>query len=99
MARLQQIVGDLGDAEYFASQKNLICQADFIFIDAAKDGILEKRLINNFSQLQFQTHPIFMFDDIRVWNMLAIWRELRWSKLDLTSFGHWTGTGLCESLS
>ncbi|MGH7312141.1 MAG: hypothetical protein ACREJV_03130 [Candidatus Rokuibacteriota bacterium] len=30
------------------------------------------------------------------WNMLAIWREIRMPKLDVTSFGHWSGTGLVE---
>ncbi len=37
-----------------------------------------------------------MFDDIRVWNMLEIWRGIRRPKLDLTSFGHWSGTGLVD---
>lgn len=37
-----------------------------------------------------------LFDDIRVWNMLAIWRGIRRPKLDLTSFGHWSGTGLVD---
>lgn len=40
--------------------------------------------------------PILVFDDIRAWNMLAIWREIRMPKLDLTSFGHWSGTGLVD---
>lgn len=36
------------------------------------------------------------FDDIRLWNMLRIWREIRLPKMDMTSFGPWCGTGLCE---
>jgi hypothetical protein len=37
-----------------------------------------------------------VFDDIRIWNMLRIWREIVRPKLDLTSFGHWTGTGIVD---
>ncbi len=35
-----------------------------------------------------------MFDDIRLMNMVEIWNNLAKPKLDLTSFGHWAGTGL-----
>jgi hypothetical protein len=37
-----------------------------------------------------------MFDDIRLWNMLRTWRTINRPKLDLTSFGHWSGTGLVD---
>jgi hypothetical protein len=37
-----------------------------------------------------------MFDDIRFWNMLRIWRNVAAPKLDITSFGHWSGTGLVD---
>jgi hypothetical protein len=37
-----------------------------------------------------------MFDDTRVLNMIEIWRRLNRPKLDLTSFGHWSGTGLVD---
>ena len=40
--------------------------------------------------------PIGVFDDIRQWTMLAIWRAVQRPKLDLTSFGHWSGTGLID---
>lgn len=45
---------------------------------------------------RFKTAPIVMFDDIRLWNMLAIWWRLDRPKLDLTSFWHWSGTGLVD---
>jgi hypothetical protein len=38
--------------------------------------------------------PVLVFDDTRVRNMLHTWRDVRRPKLDLTSFGHWSGTGL-----
>jgi hypothetical protein len=37
-----------------------------------------------------------MFDDTRLPSMLKFWRELDYPKLDFTSFGHWSGTGLVE---
>ena len=37
-----------------------------------------------------------MFDDIRLLNMIEQWRALPRPKLDLTSFGHWSGTGLVD---
>ena len=72
--------------------------ADFIFSGAAKDGVMEQRFIDNFKPLQFKNAPIVMFDDIRLWKMLKIWRALDRPKLDLTSFGHWSGTGLVDWL-
>jgi len=39
---------------------------------------------------------LVVFDDIRQWNMLKIWRDITRPKIDLTSFGHWTGTGIID---
>ena len=38
----------------------------------------------------------FLFDDIKMHTMLKFWRDLPLPKLDITSFGHWSGTGLAE---
>lgn len=94
--RLAQYVEDVTRREGFDRHRALFQQADLIFLDAAKDGQMEARLVEMFRDMPFQTSPLFVFDDIRVWNMLKIWRHLPWPKLDLTSFGHWTGTGLAE---
>jgi hypothetical protein len=94
--RLEQKLGNLARKEVFQEHQELFRQAGLVFVDATKDEIFEKRLIENVDTLQFETPPLFVFDDVRQWKMLKIWRELRWPKLDLTSFGHWTGTGLCE---
>jgi predicted O-methyltransferase YrrM len=94
--RLQQQVDDLGDRAAVGRHRGLLEGAELIFVDAAKDGKLERRLIENLQSLEFRRPPIVVFDDTRVWNMLAIWQELRWPKMDLTSFGHWSGTGICE---
>jgi predicted O-methyltransferase YrrM len=94
--RLEQMVADLGDAGVFEEHRTLLEQTDLFFVDASKDGSLERRLIRHLNSINYRKPPIVLFDDIRVWNMLAIWHELEWPKLDLTSFGHWSGTGICE---
>ena len=94
--KLGQIVADLGDPEQCARHSSLLCEADLVFVDAAKDGILERKILGNFSGMNFRGTPILVFDDIRLWNMLRIWREIRLPKMDMTSFGHWCGTGFCE---
>lgn len=94
--RLVQVLDDLQQPEIVEKHRELFESADFIFIDAAKDGVMEQRFIENLKPLNYRKSPIVMFDDIRVWNMLRIWRELDLPKLDLTSFGHWSGTGLVD---
>ena len=94
--RLEQMIADLGNPATVDRHRELLESTDLLFIDAAKDGILEMRLIENLSSLSYVRPPIVVFDDIRLWNMLAIWRELQWPKLDITSFGHWSGTGITE---
>jgi predicted O-methyltransferase YrrM len=74
----------------------LLETADLIFIDAAKDGRQERRFLRLLEATPLRRDPIVVFDDIRVWNMLEIWREVRRPKLDITSFGHWSGTGLVD---
>ena len=44
--------------------------------------------------MELKKECIVMFDDIRMWNMIKIWRDIKRSKMDLTSFGHWSGTGM-----
>ncbi len=94
--RLTQVIADLTDLDVFRSHANLLRQASLIFIDAAKDGTQEQMFLDNFSTLDFTSKPIFVFDDIRLMNMIRIWHDIERPKLDLTSFGHWAGTGLVE---
>lgn len=94
--RLHQVIDDLQDPHIVQKHREVLEAADFIFIDAAKDGVMEQKFIDNLKALQFRNAPIVMFDDIRVWKMLSIWRRLDRPKLDLTSFGHWSGTGLVD---
>lgn len=94
--RLEQIVADLSRAPVFEAYRPIIEKSSFIFIDATHDGKLEKILIDLFKTVSFKSRPIVFFDDIRVWTMLKMWREIPFPKLDLTSFGHWSGSGIAQ---
>jgi hypothetical protein len=65
-------------------------------VDGPKDGIFERKLLQQLETVEFHKPLLVVMDDIRFWNMLAIWQEITRPKLDLTSFGHWSGTGLVE---
>ena len=69
---------------------------EFLFIDGPKDNNFEWRLLEYLKTVNFRKPPILMFDDTRLWSMLKFWRELPYPKLDLTSFGHSSGTGLVQ---
>lgn len=94
--RLSQLVCDLGQPESCRAHGSLLSEADLIFVDAAKDGVFERRLLANFASVGLKPGALLVFDDIRLWNMLEIWRKIPQPKLDLTSFGHWSGTGLVD---
>ncbi len=94
--RIKPIVADLTRSSVFEQYRGLFEAAELIFVDAAKDGVMEQVLLDRFESVQFQARPLVVFDDIRVWNMLKIWRNVRRPKLDLTSFGHWSGTGIID---
>ena len=51
---------------------------------------------SDFDLVGVKKNTLLVFDDIRLWNMLEIWREIRHPKIDLTSLGHYTGTGLVD---
>jgi hypothetical protein len=87
---------DLSTPEGLARHSALLEGSSLIFIDAAKDGDQERRFLDLLGGLTYRDPPIVVFDDIRQWKMLAVWREITRPKLDLTSFGHWSGTGLVD---
>lgn len=92
--RLTQLIGDLGDRAVFDRHADLLAAADLMFLDGPKDGQFEQLFLDHLAGLRVTKQPVLVFDDIRLWKMLRIWRGIRRPKLDLTSFGHWTGTGL-----
>ena len=92
--RLEQWTADLTKLAEIHTHAALLQKADLIFVDAAKDGEMEARFLDNFCTVGLKDGALLVFDDIRMMNMISIWRQLTMSKLDVTSFGHWSGTGL-----
>jgi hypothetical protein len=94
--RLSHAVGDLSNPATFALHRDLLTRTELFFVDGPKDGIFERVLLERLGTLQFASPPIVVFDDIKLWNMLKIWNDVTRPKLDVTSFGHWSGTGLID---
>jgi len=93
-SRFRQIVDDLSDIAAAERHAPLLQRADLLFVDAAKDGHLEQTLLDNFARVGLKTGALVVMDDIRFWNMLAIWRRIKRPKLDVMTLGHYSGTGL-----
>jgi len=94
--RMTQVVADMASPELFATWGECIAGAELIFVDGPKDGLTEPAFLARLAALPFRRFPIVVFDDTRVMNMLHIWRGITRPKLDLTSYGHHTGTGLVD---
>lgn len=94
---LEQRLGDLSDPAFFAAEQETLAAADLVLLDGPKDGRFEPRFLDLFLPLLQGRDTVLVIDDIRFINMLQMWRDLPHPKLDVTSFGHWTGTGLVVS--
>ncbi len=94
--RLEQRLDDLSTPAGRRANADLLQRANLIFVDAKHDGHQEREFLRGFREVGLLNGPIVVFDDIRVWGMLAFWRDIDRPKLDLTSFGHWSGTGIVD---
>jgi predicted O-methyltransferase YrrM len=92
--RLEQRLADLGDPKVFAHEADVLARADMIFVDASKDGVFEPAFLAELFAHEPVGPQLIVLDDIRVLTMIRVWRAIRHDKLDLTSFGHWSGTGI-----
>ena len=92
--QISQELGDLSQIDVFAQHANLLRAADLVFLDAPKDGRFEPAFLSLAEPLWQGSTRHLVIDDIRLMPMVQLWRDLPFAKLDLTSFGHWSGTGL-----
>jgi predicted O-methyltransferase YrrM len=92
--RLTQVIGDLSKPVVFDAHRDLLHQADLVFMDAPKDGIFEPAFLELAVPLWSGSQRLLVLDDIRLMPMVQLWRDVPFPKLDVTSFGHWSGTGL-----
>ena len=91
--KITQILADIADDKEYSKYEEYLSEADFIFLDGPKDGKFEKKVI---PKIIYSMKPscILMIDDIGFNNMSELWHEINIDKLDFTSFGHWSGSGL-----
>jgi predicted O-methyltransferase YrrM len=94
--RIKQFLEDLSDPTVFAKHRSLFENAELIFCDAPKDGVFEPRFFANLTTAKPTSPCLLVLDDTRLLNMIDVWRAIRSPKLDLSSFGHWSGTGLID---
>ena len=94
--RITQVLADLSNPDVFDNYLDLFSQSELIFCDAPKDGVFEPKFLANLTRVKFTSPCLLLLDDIRLLNMIGVWRAVKSPKLDLTSFGHWAGTGLVD---
>lgn len=93
--RLIQHLDDLIDLDTFEYHKSLLTQADFIMLDGPKDHHFERTFLHLLKDIESTGKPKWLFiDDIRFDNMQDLWRSIKSPKLDISSFGHFSGSGL-----
>lgn len=93
--RLVQHLDDIKESDNFKKHSELLVNADFIMCDGPKDGVFERTVYSLLSTLNFPSKPRWLLlDDIRFTSEMTSWRLICSPKVDLTSFGHFSGTGL-----
>lgn len=92
-----QHLNDLSQPQVFSNYTDLLDRADIIFCDAPKDGKFEYDFLQLLSGVNLsEKGRLLLLDDIRFENMWMLWRSVNSSKIDATSFGHWSGTGIVD---
>lgn len=80
--RLGNVLGDLP----------LLLDAPLMFLDTNHDGTFEREFVAELTRLQYR--GIVICDDIDLNDeMRAFWKDVAHTKMDLTPYGHWSGTG------
>jgi predicted O-methyltransferase YrrM len=94
--KVRQVLADLSSAGTFRENFDTLNAAKLIFMDAPKDGVFEYAMLPLLQDLDPLAGRVLVLDDIRFVNMIDLWRSIKSPKLDMTSFGHWSGTGVVD---
>ncbi len=89
-------IADLAHPDIFEQEHDIISKSQVIFLDGPKNGQFEYDFLVLLAEISFDLPCYLIIDDIRFLNMIPLWRGIRSSKMDLTSFGHWSGTGIVK---
>jgi hypothetical protein len=90
----EQRIGDLSNADFFAHESAILEEAEIILLDGPKFGRFERLLLPKLLGLSTGNRHFLLIDDIRLLNMTRLWAEIQGDKYDISSFGHFSGTGL-----
>ena len=93
---IKQILGDLSENNFFEENIETLNRSDIIFMDAPKDDNFEYKMLKKFLKLEPKIGKLLILDDIKFINMIDLWRSIKSPKFDLSSFGHWSGTGIVD---
>lgn len=93
--KITQYTDDISLKENFEIHSDLISKSEFLVLNIIK-GSCENKILEMLKTINFRKKPYLIIDGIRTFHLMKIWRNLKMPKLDLTSFGHWAGTGLVE---
>ena len=67
-------------------------------LDGPKDNVFEHKFFSMMRDLNYENkNRWFFIDNIRFKSELLNWRRILNPKIDLTSFGHFSGTGLVDA--
>jgi len=94
--RVTQHIADLSITSQFDKYRKLLEEADLIFLDGPKDGKFEYALWPLLKTLKRKNGRVLLVDDIRLMPMVKFWNDIEYPKMDMTSLGHWSGTGLVD---
>ncbi len=95
--KIKQYNCDLSNKKNFINHIGILKQAELIFMDGPKDGVFEYKFLELLSEIKPDNNKCYLLiDDIRFQNMIELWNYIGSPKLDITSFGHWSGSGLVD---
>ena len=96
--RLYQHISDLSKNGEYSKYAHIFQSAELIFLDGPKNYSFEKTLLSLLSKsLVPSLHTrLLIIDDIRFANMVDLWIAIKSPKIDATSFGHFSGTGIVD---
>lgn len=96
--RLEQRIGNLVEPEFLQQELPTLRSADLIFVDGPKDGSFEPAFVELVLPQLTDRRRVVIFDDTRLLPMVQLWQDLPFSRMDVTSLGHWSGTGVLETV-
>ena len=87
---------DLIKNNNFERFANIFEKANLIYLDGPKNIDFEKKILTHISFLRPKKNKYLIIDDIHTLELINIYNSIHSPKIDLTSFGNWSGTGIVD---